>query len=105
MRQTNLTLNQILDELSNGNLPGCMLVNEIGEIFREQKDEASENSLLDLLDNNNPSYRAISFCCLYTDEDMVKKHHTLFAEFKLRPENQQLLEEIDKMIFKFQQTS
>ena len=106
MRQTNLTLNEILDQLSDdskSDYPGCMLVNEVGAIFHEQKDEASENSLLALLNNKKPAYRAISFCCLYTGEGMVKKHHVLFAEFRLKPENQQLLGEIDEMIFRFQQ--
>lgn len=106
MRQTDLTLEQILqlldDENNTSGYPGCMLINEIGVIFHEQKDEASENSLLALLDNEKPSYRAIAFCYLYTGEGMVKKHHVLFAEFRLKPENQHLLEEIDEMIFRFE---
>ncbi len=106
MRQTNLTLDQILDQLldgvNNSNYPECMLVNEIGEIFHEEKDAASENTLVSFLGNKKPAYRAISFCYLYTGDGMVKKHHILLSEFRLRPENQQLLEEIDEMIFRFQ---
>ena len=105
MRQTDFTLDQILDLLLNegktSGFPKCMLVNEVGVIFREQKDEASENALLTLLENKHPECRAISFCYLSTDEDTEKKHQVLLAEFRLKPENQMFLVEIDEKIYRF----
>ena len=105
MRQTDFNLKEIIDLLSEdceeSGYPGCMLVNEIGTIFHEKNDEESENSLLTLINDKEPAYRAISFCYLYTGKGMLEKHHALFAEFRLKPENQQLLEEIDEMISRF----
>ena len=74
MRQTDLTLERILQELSlEGNKSvyrPCMLVNEIGAIYNEKKDEESESeserALLALLEDKEPSYRAIAFCFLYS---------------------------------------
>jgi len=105
MRQTNLTLDQILDLLlnddnANGH-PKCMLTNEVGVIFCEQKDEASEKALLTLLENKHLECRAISFCFLSVNEDTAKKHQALLAEFRLKPENQIFLAEADEMISQF----
>lgn len=104
MRQTDLTLDQIR-QLLNSNTeryPYCLLVNEAGAIFHEQKDEASEKFLLELLNSEKPAFRIISFCFLYTGKDMREKHHALFTEFRNRPENQEYLENIDGMIERFE---
>lgn len=104
MRQTNLTLKEIVDYLQNPGSPyrSCMLINEIGIICAEQKDEESEKALVSFLTNEDPSCRIISFCHLYSIEEMRKKHHVLLAKFRSSPENQQYLEEIDTMINNFQ---
>lgn len=105
MRQTNLTLEQITELLNSkntGGYPGCMLVNEIGQIFDEQKTRESEESLIALLDSIDSAYRVISFCYLYGDSRIQKKYHVLLSDFRLRPENQKLLSDIDAMILKSQ---
>ncbi|MEI7688856.1 MAG: hypothetical protein WCI91_01585 [Candidatus Nomurabacteria bacterium] len=62
------------------------------------KDKDSEKVLICYLSDTDPDLRIISFCHLYGDKMMLAKNHLLLADFRLRPENQQLLEEIDEAI-------
>ena len=106
MRQTNLSLNEILKQLSEEEprfYPACLLLNEIGTMCIEEKNEEAEKSLLSFLDSPEPGFRAISFCFLFADEEMLAKHHLVLAEFRTKPENQTLNEDIDIMLLRFQE--
>ncbi|MFA5773145.1 MAG: hypothetical protein WC908_00535 [Candidatus Paceibacterota bacterium] len=102
LRQTKFTLDQILELLENPNstYPSCMLINEIGIMCFEQKDSESEKALLSFLEAEEPDRRIISFCFLYGIKEMQKKHDVLLSKFRINPENQEYLEEIDSMIFR-----
>lgn len=104
-RQTNLTLDEILEQLNDTRkrvYHACMLLSEIGIICNEEKNEEAEKSLLSFLDSKAPGFRAISFCFLYANEELRAKHHLVLAEFRTKPENQVLNEDIDIMLLNFQ---
>jgi len=102
MRQTNFTLDQIFDLIGSPNqgYHKCLLINEVGEIFHEQKDEVSEKYLRSLLENENPGYRVISFCYLYSGESNEEKRNSLYEEFVSKQQNKGLVKKIDKMLTK-----
>ncbi len=104
MRQTSFTLSEILEQL-NGTKKrtyhACGLLNEVGIICVEEKNEEAERALVSFLDSTEPGFRAISFCFLYTDEEMQKKHHEVLAEFRTKPENQTVNQDIDIMLLNF----
>lgn len=103
MRNTDLTLDAILKQLKDKkrNYPSSMLINEIGIMCTEEKNKDAEKALLSFLDDAEAAFRAISFCFLYTDEEMQKKHHEVLAEFRTKPENQTVNQDIDIMLLNF----
>ncbi|MFA6355422.1 MAG: hypothetical protein WCW65_03285 [Candidatus Paceibacterota bacterium] len=104
-RQTNFTLKEILQllKVKDRTYPGCMLLNEIGMICIEQKDEKAEKCLLSFLNDPNPGFRAISFCYLFCAKELQEKHNLILAEFRVNPANQTLNKDIDIMIIKFKE--
>lgn len=105
-RQTDLSLNQILDFLNNGgsSYPSCLLLNELGIIClnEQDEDEAGEKYLLSLLDHEKNQKRAIAFCCLARVPEIKEKHSAMLDEFRTRPENEILLPFIDESLARCQ---
>lgn len=99
-RQTDFTLDEILDLLETNDeyYPSTMLLNEVGLIHSLEKDKESEKILICYLSDTNPDHRIISFCNIYCDKEMLGKYHSLLVDFRLKPENHDLLEEIDESI-------
>jgi len=95
-RKTELSLAFLLDLLGRDdhNYSSCMLVNEVGIICLSGEDEdmAGRNKLISLLTDANPNHRAIAFSFLY----LIDKEIPALAEFRVRPENQILLDMIDE---------
>lgn len=105
-RQTDLSLNQILDllDLENGPYPKCLLINELGIICRqaEDPDGYGEEYLASALNNEKLNVRAIAFCCLSFIPGIWERYGEEMAEFKNRPETQELLPFIEESIARFQ---
>lgn len=69
MRQTGLTFEDLLKEFDNpaSRFPKCLLINEIGEIFENKKEQAAEaeSFLRQLLANSDEdSHKFLAFCYL-----------------------------------------
>lgn len=101
-RQTDLTLKELLDFLSQGNCswPTCLLVNEVGAICQrgEDPDKTGENYLLSALNDERLQIRAIAYCCLSCIESCLTEHFAVLAAFRKNPENEPLLDSINKSL-------
>jgi len=101
-RQTDLTLKELLDFLSQGNCswPTCLLVNEVGAICQrgEDPDKTGEKYLLSALDDERKNIRAIAYCCLACIEGATEEHFAVMDSFLANPENEPLLDFINKSL-------
>lgn len=106
-RQTDLSLNQILDLLNNGNgpYPSCLLLNELGVICRNKEDieGLGEEYLLSAINSSHTGTKAIAFCCLSLIPDIEERRAEEINDFKTNPENQELLPGIDQAIISFKE--
>ena len=90
-RQTSYSLEELLalaiDEETN--LPKGIIVNEIGTIFLNGKDEAgrAEKYLISLLEDKSPDNRAIAFYLISSAKEADGKNKETLASFKRKPEN------------------
>jgi hypothetical protein len=104
-RQTDLSLNQILDllELGNGPYPKCLLINELGVICRNEEDPDGygEEYLLSAINNPNAGTRAIAFCCLSLIPGIEERCAEEVSNFKNDTGNQELLPMIEQSLARF----
>lgn len=100
-RQSDLSLDDVLNFLTNGGpYRRCMLLNELGIICQNGEDQngAGEDYLIATLSEKNEGSRAIAFCCLALIPGAPEKYATVFADFRTKPENQELLSFIDESL-------
>lgn len=64
----------------------------------QKKGMLSEESLLSLLSDADSAHRSLGFCCLSSTEDLAVKYSVVLAEFRLKPENQELLPGIEEAL-------
>jgi len=85
MEQKKLSLGRMIDLFGKR-----MVANEKGLL--------GEESLLSLLSDADSAHRSLGFCCLSSTEDLALKYSVILAEFRLKPENQELLLDIDEAL-------
>lgn len=106
MRQTNLSLDELLAELKTpwSFHKRCLLINEVGEICRHGNKEAAKKAevfLRQLLNSKNPKDRCIAFCCLAMTENLDKETCRKLEEFQAKPENEEVLEVAERSLLKY----
>lgn len=94
MRQTDFTLDELMDELKKPFpiIPKCALLNEIGEIC-ETGNAKAEEFLAKLLDDKNPDYKFLAYCWLSAVGDVQKKTSLKLEEFKKDPANKTIVDD------------
>jgi len=93
MRQTDLTLREIVDQLAanESSYPSCLLANELGEVAKETKDQIAVLALCTLLRSGDKRMQYAAYGHLTTslaDQPGVKD---AVKEFEMDPENSELL--------------
>jgi hypothetical protein len=106
-RQTDLSLEEILDLLKTGSnhYPKCLLINELGIICRNEEDVNGfgEEYLLSAINSPRNGTKTIAFCCLSLIPGVQEKRAEEINEFRAKPENQELLPSIDQAIATFKE--
>ena len=93
MRQTNLTLREIVDQLAanKSSYPSCLLANELGEVAKETKDEIAVLALCTLLRSGDTRMQYAAYGYLtasLANEPGVKD---AIQEFEKDPKNSEVL--------------
>lgn len=102
MRQTDLSFEELLAELEKPvySRPRCLIINEIGEFLKEGNKEA-EKVLRGFLNNDSENDRHLAFCWLSCVDELEKETRVKLEEFKIKPENDQIIKIAEEQIRNF----
>jgi hypothetical protein len=106
-RQTSLTLEELRRELEAPQLgyPRCLIVNEIGVTCLMSEGKDGEETLLKLLESDDPSDRIIAFCFLSSILQLREKHASRLEAFRKEEANAGMIPRAEKMINAFISTT
>jgi len=107
MRQTQLTVKEIMQELKNpsGEYPNCLLINELGMICsqgkhcrRSEESITAEESLRSLLDSENSKIKLGAYCVLTVMKNQCESTILKLVSFRSYPGNAGLLKEAEAIM-------
>ena len=102
MRQTELTLDELLAELAmvEPYWPRCLIINEVGEIFLGKEDGGgqAEGCLRSLLEKDNDCDKFTAFCFLSATDKVSLETLSALSIFMANPDNQELIEDARHMV-------
>ncbi len=98
LRQTSLSVEELLDEMNSPMCRKCFVVNEIGVACHvgEDKDGKGEKTLVALLDDEDPGVFLPAYCYLATSEEMAARNAKELERWRKKPENEQYLDWVDE---------
>lgn len=107
MRQTNLSVDDLLKQLDNPmDYPRCLIINELGIICLFDNDASNrkkkaEQALRRLLRDKEEKSRDIVFAWLSTICNLDPETAIALEEFKVDPANKQIIQEMQPQIARF----
>jgi len=90
MRQTLLSLSDLIAAVDNGDHPRCLFVNEIGEVYKSRvpgESELAMNKLIELLRDSDSRIRYIAYCVLSSIPNRSREVFSALSSFRLATEN------------------
>jgi len=101
-RKTTMNPKEIFDLLQNKNssYPSGLLINELGIILNQgaDRDGAIEDYLVSLLSDESSNNRGIAFAHLSSVKEVADRQLKKLADFRLKPENLELISLIDEAL-------
>ncbi|MEK7498924.1 MAG: hypothetical protein AAB611_03655 [Patescibacteria group bacterium] len=95
MRQTLLSLSDLIVAVDNGDHPRCLFVNEIGEVYSNSKvfgeSEVAMRKLIELLHDSDSRVRYIAYCALSFIPNRSREVFSALSSFRLAIENSDVM--------------